>query len=155
MLQANWYHANSMSPHVIVQTKIFLSWKSWPQEPSASPQTTEHLPYVAVCCRQYPVPVNQWPTTEVLAPGALQWHNVFDGVRCSGVTTHYTTLHGRMACMETKVIHMVVVYFSVNVLSHPGDKKSPKWQDEEMLLQWLVIFPSSFHLNYKTVQCTV
>lgn len=51
------------------------------------------LPYIAVCCGQDPVFVNQGPATEVLARGALNGHDVSDGVRCRGVSAHDTALY--------------------------------------------------------------
>ncbi len=51
------------------------------------------LPYIAVCCGQDPVFVNQGPATEVLARGALNGHDVSDGVRRRDVSTHDTALY--------------------------------------------------------------
>lgn len=60
------------------------------------------LPYIAVCCGQDPVFVNQGPSTEVLARSALNGHNVLDGVRRRDVSTYDTGLYHILTCVTNQ-----------------------------------------------------
>lgn len=49
-------------------------------------------------CGQDPVFVNQGPATEMLARGALNGHDVSDGVRRGDVSTHDSALNHILTC---------------------------------------------------------